>query len=115
MHTQEPEVTDQLHTVPIYVNRMQIRFFLSQVLDQLFGLGSVRDQVVLSTLHQQFLDLIPVSHLISSRDEPHHSCIIRKIDDGIVRVVGGAVMGVQSVEERAQYTPLGGASVESKG
>ena len=58
---------------------------------------------------QQFQDFVPVGRLVSLRDQSHHCRFIRKLNDGVTRVGGSAVHGVEGVEQRAQQTTLWGA------
>ena len=55
-------------------------------------------------------------HLVSVvRDEPHYCGVIGKFKEGVAVVRGGAVMGVEGIEQGTQHAALRGASADAEG
>lgn len=76
---------------------------MSVFLYQQLGLGGIEDQVVVLTPHRKPLHLARVCGLINS----DYSCVVSKLDDDVVGVDGGAVVGVETVVGSSAHSPVG--------
>ena len=83
-----------------------------EVHNNLSCLLHVQGEIVVSALRGQMAHLTPVVCLIVVVDETHHSCVVRKLDDGVGVVQWHAVVSQQGEEEGAQHTSLGGPRVQ---
>ncbi|CAF98937.1 unnamed protein product [Tetraodon nigroviridis] len=67
-----------------------------------------------ATLSTQVPPMVSGS-LVLPGDEPHHCSVVCKLHDGVVLVDRGAVVRVETVEQWAEHTALGGASSDAHG
>lgn len=71
MHVQEPEALQRLHTLPVYVDGLQISLLLPVVHNHLLSSRGVEDQVVVLTPTHQPLDPMSVGRIIVPGDKSH--------------------------------------------
>lgn len=90
MHTQKLDAGHPLHTLPIYLDELQI--------GQLLCLGVLRAKL-LSAPHPTSHWTLTVSYVFASRDELHYGGVNCEFYEFIIWQGPDTVMGVQSVEQ----------------
>lgn len=94
---------------PLYLKIPDEQWLMRSPPLQFLGVVCFEGDVVVHAACHQTVHLPPAGRLMSASDASYYCGVVRKLEDDVIWVGGDAVVGEQSIEDRAKDTALWGA------